>query len=106
MSSAFTPLSTICSNALDPCAKLRRASVVALLGSVAGFAVFAVAPFTFKAGRGVELLATLAIAALLAWLVAWRTGSRLVGLWAAISVGVASAKARGVRRQLPPPMPN
>lgn len=49
-------------------------------------AVFTVAPFTFKAGRGLALLATLVVA-LIVGLLAWRrTGNRLIGLWAGLAV--------------------
>lgn len=44
-------------------------------------AVFTVAPFTFKFGRGVALLATLLTAGLVGWLLRWRTGSWPIGLW-------------------------
>ncbi|HEX5502674.1 MAG TPA: hypothetical protein VFW96_08625 [Thermomicrobiales bacterium] len=49
-------------------------------------AAFAVAPFTFKVGRGLALLATLAVAALAALLVRRRTGSALLALWAGLAI--------------------
>jgi hypothetical protein len=49
-------------------------------------AAFSVGPFTFKVGRGLALLATLAIGLGAGALIRWRTGSRLLGLWAALAI--------------------
>ncbi len=63
-------------------------------------AVFAVAPFTWKVGRGIALLATLGLGAGVGALLARRTGSRALGLWGAVAfltlnlVSVWSVRAR------------
>ncbi len=63
-------------------------------------AAFAVGPFTFKVGRGVAWLATLAIALLVSGLVWWRTRRPLLALWAGLGlltinlVSVWSVRAR------------
>lgn len=63
-------------------------------------AAFAVGPFTFKVGRGVAWLATLAVALLIGGLVWWRTRRPLLALWAALAlltinlVSVWSVRAR------------
>jgi hypothetical protein len=49
-------------------------------------AAFATGPFTFKVGRGIALLATLAFAAGAGALAGWRTRKALLGLWAALAV--------------------
>lgn len=61
---------------------------------------FALGPFTFKVGRGVALIATLVVAALIGALVRRRTGSAPLALWAALAVattnliGVWAVRAR------------
>jgi hypothetical protein len=63
-------------------------------------AAFVVGPFTFKVGRGVAYLATLAVALLVGGLVWWRVGRPLLGLWAGLGlltidlVSVWSTRAR------------
>lgn len=63
-------------------------------------AAFAIGPFTFKVGRGVAWLATLAVALLIGGLVWWRTRRPLLALWAALAlltinlVSVWSVRAR------------
>jgi 4-amino-4-deoxy-L-arabinose transferase-like glycosyltransferase len=49
-------------------------------------AAFAIGPFTFKAGRGVAWLATLAVAALIAGLVWWRTRRPALAAWAGLAI--------------------
>ena len=53
-------------------------------------AVFATGPFTFKVGRGIAWLATLAIALLIGALVRRRTRSTLLALWAALAILTAN----------------
>ncbi len=61
---------------------------------------FAIGPFTFKIGRGLALLATLAIAGIVGLLVRRRSGSLPLALWAALAtltlnlVSVWSVRAR------------
>lgn len=43
--------------------------------------VFVFAPFTFKFGRGLALLATIFTAGVLGWLLRWRTGSFAIATW-------------------------
>lgn len=63
-------------------------------------AAFAVGPFTFKVGRGVAWLATLAVALLIAGMVWWRTRRPLLAVWAGLGlltinlVSVWSTRAR------------
>jgi len=63
-------------------------------------AAFAVGPFTFKVGRGVAWIATLAVALLIGGLVWWRTRRPLLALWAGLGlltinlVSVWSTRAR------------
>ena len=47
---------------------------------------FALGPFTFKVGRGVAWLATLAVAALIAGLVWWRTRRLPLAAWAGLAI--------------------
>ncbi|MGN6673968.1 MAG: hypothetical protein ACTHMA_11745 [Thermomicrobiales bacterium] len=49
-------------------------------------AAFAAGPFTFKVGRGIALLATLAFATGVGALAGWRTRKALLALWAALAV--------------------
>jgi len=63
-------------------------------------AAFVVGPFTFKVGRGISWLATLAVACLLGGLVWWRTRRPLLALWAGLGlltinlVSIWSVRAR------------
>jgi hypothetical protein len=63
-------------------------------------AAFAVGPFTFKVGRGVAWLATLAVALLVGGLVWWRVRRPLLAVWAGLGlltinlVSVWSVRAR------------
>ncbi len=54
--------------------------------TVINAAAFAAGPFTFKVGRGVAWLATLAVAAIIAALVWWRTRRGMLAAWAGLAI--------------------